>query len=274
METVNGQRTVRYDLLGSGHRVVVLLPALGATCDMWRGQLDALSDYTVLLCETGGHYPVGTRKSTLADYAADAFAVMDAVGVIDADLVGLSMGGMVAQDMALAAPDRVLSLVLAATVGSYPEERRRAMRDRADRVERDGMPAVADDIVVRWLTESFRNGYPDATESVREMLLNADANAYAAAARAVADVDTLGRLRNIRSPALVVYGDRDASLPDGAVGELAARIERSETVCIPEASHLCNLEAAPNFNGALVRFLSGVLGDQERDRDTESLSPW
>jgi 3-oxoadipate enol-lactonase len=274
MQVISAGRTVRYDLHGSGRRPVLLLPALGASSVMWSPQLEYFSAYTVIACETGGHYPTGGGESVrLADYAQDVCAVLDAVGLQRAHLVGLSMGGMVAQEVALAAAERVSALVLVSTTSSYPGENRELLRRRAATAEGEGMEAVVEGIVGRWFTETYRESDPDQVDAVRRDLLDADAGQYARAARAVADVNTTERLSAIDVPTLIVRGAADHSLPEDAGPTLVRSIRGARSIVMQDAAHLCNVEQAAGFNHVVREFLDRLPGSGQ-DENTAMLSPW
>src|SRR5579884_3233094 len=155
--TVHG-RSLFYEVVGTGADTVIFIPALGASYDMWRSQVSAFAaDYTVVLYDGVGHRPLapGHADINLSDLAEDLAALADAVHARRPHLVGLSMGGMIAQVYAITYQDRVKSLVLAATTSSYPEDRRRQMEERAATVAKQGMGPVVPGIVERWFTRDF-----------------------------------------------------------------------------------------------------------------------
>src|SRR5438045_3055846 len=112
MEVVVEGRAIAYDLAGSAPDTIMFLPALGTTQRMWAPQLDHFSRHlTVVAPNLAGHEVVIDHLS-LDELARLATAVLDAIGAVRAHLVGISLGGMVAQKVALRSPDRVLSMAL------------------------------------------------------------------------------------------------------------------------------------------------------------------
>ena len=113
--------TVAYEVRGSGDAVLLCQGAGVAGCG-WRPQVEALSDYLTITFDNRGFgaSKPGPKRASIEDLAADALAVLDAVGVERAHVVGHSMGGLVAQAIALAAPGRVRSLSLLCTVHRGP----------------------------------------------------------------------------------------------------------------------------------------------------------
>jgi 3-oxoadipate enol-lactonase len=224
-------------------------------------------------CESSGHYWTRGGERSLADYAEGVRAVIDAVGVQEASIVGLSMGGMIAQELALLDPERVSSLVLISTTSSYPGAARTQLAARAEVAETEGMDPLLDAIVGRWLTDGFRVKHPEIVNQVRSDLAEANPAAYAQAARAVARVDTRSRLKEIQAPVLVIHGGLDESLPADAAATLVAGIPLARRVTIEDAAHLCNVEAASEFNSILQTHFDSLRLAPEDD-DTSVMSPW
>jgi pimeloyl-ACP methyl ester carboxylesterase len=275
MEVVIGDRRVSYLLKGSRPDTIVFLPSLGTTAAMWVPQIDVFSRrYTVVAPEFGGHngFHDGTSLEGCAD---DLEAVLDAVGSTWVHIVGISMGGMIAQHFGIRFPDRVRSLVLVNTTCRWTDDGRQRMRERADLVEREGMHPVVDGLMARWFTDSpFEQGSP-GRGVIRSMLLQADPRSYAAAARAVSQIDTCEHLSRIVAKALVVRAESDASMPDTAALELSQRILRAELVSMPELAHLCTVQAPQSFNSLLGSFLDRVEAEAQDDIErTEPAHPW
>lgn len=263
---------VEYEVVGSGLEVVVLLPALGADRSMWASQIAAFApDYTLLVCETGGNLQTATPDADLEDRADAVRSAMDALALECAHVVGVSMGGMLAQLLAAAWPDRVRSLALVSTTCAYDDQRRREMRERAESVRRSGMEAIAGATTERWLSPEFRAADPPASSRVRDMLLRADPRAYAGAADAVSRVDTESVLNRIGAPVLVVAGSQDMSLPPDATERLVSGLPDVEVETIPGGAHLLTVDSAARFNQVVGRFLAEHRSDDpELDRLTPS----
>ncbi|HCG03365.1 MAG TPA: hypothetical protein DEV93_22860 [Chloroflexi bacterium] len=269
MEVVIGDRTIPYLLKGSRPGTIVFLPALGTRASMWSKQIDRFSDrYTVVAPELGGHDSTSSGAS-FEDLVRDLESVLGATGATWAHVVGISLGGMIAQEFALRCPERVLSLTLVNTTSRYSEETREAFRRRAKTVEQEGMSTIAESVLQRWFTPAFLQSHSEELSTVRSMLLKADPHAYASMARVVADVDTYERLPQIEVPTLVVRADEDASMPSEASGQLAARIPNAELARVPRLAHLFPVEGPEAFDALFSPFLDratklGVL-DWERE---------
>jgi 3-oxoadipate enol-lactonase len=262
---------------GAGQEAIVFLPALGTTGEMWWPQVEAFrKELLVVCCETGGHDPVaaGGAPWALSDFAAGVEAVLDAVGLLEGHLVGLSLGGMIAQVVAVSRPERVTSLVLASTRSEYPPEGRRQLRERTQTAEREGMGPLVEATIGRWFTEEFGSGGRAQVDRVRRMLATADPAGYAEAARAAASVDTTADLRRISAPTLVVRGDLDAGVPAEAAELLQREIPAATAVTIRGASHLCNVQKPEEFNRSVRDLIKGVRTARGQSDRTEPIAPW
>jgi 3-oxoadipate enol-lactonase len=275
MEVVVEGRRVPYLLRGSRPDTIVFLPALGTTTAMWSPQIDRFADrYTVVAPEFGGHDPL-SEPVTLQGLAADLAAVLNAVGSTWIHVVGISLGGMIAQRFALENPDRTRSLVLVNTTCRYTDEGRQSLLNRAALVEREGMETVADSILARWFADTPFEGGAVGRDAIRAMLLSADPRAYAAAARAAAAVDTYEELPGIGARTLILRADGDTSMPAEAAETLEKRIPRSEMESMPHLAHLCTVQAPDAFSSLLEKFLEDVEEESVDDLErTEPAHPW
>jgi 3-oxoadipate enol-lactonase len=240
----------------AGAPVVMLSNSLGTDLSMWDPQVPALvARYRLLRYDTRGH---GRSTATPGPYtieglAKDALGLLDALGIERVHFCGLSMGGMVGQWIGAHAPQRVDKLILCNTtarIGS-PE----AYNARIDTVRSSGMAAIVDTVLARWYTPSFAAAAPDAIARTRAMLLATPADGYAACCAAIRDMDQSETARDIAAPTLVIAGAHDLATPPADGRFLAERISRARLTELP-AAHLSNIEAAGEFNVALVEFLS------------------
>ena len=192
---------------------------------------------------------------TVEDLAADALAVLDALGVERAHVAGISLGGLVAQSLAARlaaqAPERVASLMLCDTALSIPPPV--TWYEGAARVRAHGMEAVVDAVVARWVTEGFRD-QPGAG-GLRTMLLRTPAEGYAACCEAIAGADLTESTHRLRVPALVLVGDQDPSTPPDAARALHEAITGSSLIVLPDAAHIPTVEQPRAVTEALREFL-------------------
>jgi 3-oxoadipate enol-lactonase len=169
--------------------------------------------------------------------------------------VGLSMGGMVGQGLAIRHPELVRGLVLANTTSRYPPEAAATWARRIAAVEVGGMAAVVDTVIERYLSERFRAAHPRDVARYRATILRSDPQGYAASCHAVANVDWLERLGAIQVPTLVIAGALDVGAPPAMAEAISAAIPGSELVVLDDASHLSVAEQPARFAALVGGFL-------------------
>ncbi len=252
-----------YDLAGpEGAPVVAFSNSIGATLEMWDAQARALADrYRVLRYDARGHgrSPVLDQPTTLDDLADDFAGLLDALGIGRAHVVGLSLGGMTAQALAVRRPGLVQSLALMATSAYLPA----GWAERAALVRAEGMGAIADAVMTRWFTPGFLQAPP--ARSARERFLNTDPRGYAACCGAIGAMDLRSAIPAITAPTLIVAGADDPATPPAMSEDIRARIPHAELVVLPRAAHLLAVERADLVNRHLAAFLTGF-GDDAAPR--------
>ena len=242
---------------------VVLSHALGLDMAMWDGLAARLAAGTlgtaceVLRYDHRGHggSAAPTGPTTMDDLVDDAARLVREWGRGPVAWIGLSMGAMVGQGLAIRHPELVSKLVLANTTSIYPEAAQAAWAQRIATVQSGGMAAVAEMVVERYLHADFRAAEPAATQAIRSATLRNDPAGYAAACAAVAGVAWQDRLSQIRCPTLVISGARDAGAPPAMGRAIAERIPGARMEIIENASHLSVLETPAEFDGLLRGFL-------------------
>ena len=256
--------------------VVVFSSSLGTTHEMWDAQAAALNDeFRVLRYDHRGHgrSPAPPGPYTVDGLAGDVLELLDHLGIERATFVGLSLGGAVGMTLALRAPERLERLALVCTARQFgPPE---TWAERAATVRAEGVEAVADAALERWLT-------PEAPAAMRErlraMLVSTPADGYASCAEAIGGHDLRGRLGGIRMPVLAVAGDGDPASPPEELRAIAGEIPGARLHVIERARHIAVVERADEFNRLLGSFLREgdgmrtrreVLGDAHVDASIE-----
>jgi len=246
-------------LSGNTSGPVVMLSHSLATClDLWSPQLAVLEpQFRVLRYDTRGHggsdAPQGAY--TLAQLAEDAVAVMDAFDIEAVHWVGISMGGMIGQAVALNHPERLRSLVLCDTAAAVPPEAQALWQQRIEKARGQGMAALADETLQRWFTLPYLAKDPPGVRRVRDMILSTPVPGFIGCSEAIRRLDFLDRLGDIRLPALIIVGEQDPGTPVANSEAIHSRIMDSRLEIIPSAAHLCNVEQAEAFNQKLIGFL-------------------
>ena len=246
---------------------VVLVHGLGLDRRMWRRQVPALvgAGYRAVACDLLGHGRADrpTRPGSaysVDDLAEDLLAALDRAKTADRDgrlaLIGLSLGGVVAQAIALAAPTRVAALVLADTAAWMGPEASAVFTERAAVVESEGVEVLVAPAIERWFTPELVATRPDEVTGYAKILRENDPFGYAAACRSLATFDVRARLLEICCPTLVVVGDRDRATPPEMARLLADGIPGAELRVLGPAGHLPTEECWPAFNEAVLGFLA------------------
>jgi 3-oxoadipate enol-lactonase len=249
----------RLDGAGQAGVPIVFSHALGLDLGQWDGVVETFSSrHPILRYDQRGHGRSAPSASafTMDDLVDDAVALIEGWGRGPVVFVGLSMGGMVGQGLALRRPDLLRGLVLAHTVARYAPPARAAWAQRIDTVRTQGMAAVADMVVERYLNANFRAAQPGVAHALRQQILAMDPVAYAQACAAVAGVDWLDRLPQIVTPTLVLAGAQDVGATPEMARDISARVPGASLEVFPAASHLSVFEDPASFERALTDFLA------------------
>jgi len=240
---------------------LLLSHALGLDGGMWDGLAAGLAArHEVLRYDHRGHggsaVPAGPYDmDALVDDAARVIREWGAGPVV---WVGLSLGGMVGQGLAIRHPELVRALVLANTTSRYPEAAQAGWAQRIAAVEQGGLAAIADTVMERYFHAGFRAAHPESVAAFRATLLRGSAAGYAATCQAVRAVDWTDRLARIACPTLVIAGALDAGAPVAMSQAIAERIPGARLEVLAEASHLSVVEQPAAFAALLDGFLSGL----------------
>jgi 3-oxoadipate enol-lactonase len=234
---------------------MVVSNSLGTDHSLWDFQAAAFSRRRALWrYDTRGH---GGSDKPQGDYSIDRLGqdlvtVIDATGAKQVDLCGVSIGGLTALWVALHAPDRVRSLVLANTGAQIGDAS--MWTTRIETVRRDGVRALADATMARWFTPEYRAARPEVVARFHETLARSDPGGYAGCCAALRDADLRVRASKVGCPALVVTGRHDPATPPAQGRWLAAQIAGAQVVEL-DAAHLSNVERADEFNAVVSDFL-------------------
>jgi len=250
---------INYTLDGpAGAPVVTLSHSLAADLTMWDPTLAALTaHHRVLRYDVRGH---GGSEATPGDYsvellAADALALLRALGIARTHWVGLSLGGMIGLALALKAPAALASLVLCDTASGMPPEMKPVWNERIAMVESGRPGARLDDVVARWFTPGFVQSRPDVIATTLAMIARTTPRGFAGCAAAIRDLDLTGRLGEIGTRTLLIVGEQDEATPVAASQLIQHHVKDAQLVVLSSAAHLSNVEQPEAFNRALTAFL-------------------
>ena len=236
---------------------LVLAHALGSSLHLWDAVLPHLPPgLRIIRYDLRGH---GRSSAPPGPYGmgalvAEAEAVCDAFAVRDAVFVGISVGGLVGQGLAVKRLDLMRGLVLSNTAARIGHAKFWA--DRIATIEREGLEAAADGIVVRWFGRDFRAGPGPALW--RDALIRTPAAGYTGVCAAISGTDFYTTTATLRLPTLGIAGSEDATTPPDLVRETLGLIPGSQFALIRRAGHLPCVEAPAAYAAHLADFLRGI----------------
>lgn len=254
---------LHYAEFGSSHTntvPIVFLGSIASTIDMWLPQLDALSrDYRVIAIDHRGHGlspdpSVAPGETTIADLAQDVLDTLDDAGVAQFIVVGLSLGGAVAQFLAAnsARVERAVFLCTASYFGGAEKWDPRAVLTR-----KEGLAPMADAVVGLWLSSRFVALHPATHDALRRMILTTRGTGYASCSDALAKWDFTEDLRKVDVPVLTIAAPEDASTPPEVVHAIGAVTAGPATaLTLSAGAHVPTVEVPEEVTRALREFIS------------------
>ncbi len=256
-----GRYQLSYLDAGTG-TAVVLIHGLAGDHSAWQAQIDVLRrDYRVIAFDNrgAGKSTQVDEPVTTAELAADTLQLMDHLKVRRAHVVGRSMGGAVAQHMALQAPDRIISLTLCASFAQLDPLGRRVLSNMREALEwRMNWADHARHSVQNFVSADFFNRYPERVAAI-EQLIGGETRLPACYVRqneACQMHDTIGELQRIRQPVLIMGGDSDPICSLTATRALQAGLPNSRTEIFAKASHFFLMEQPDQFIRLLTQWLA------------------
>jgi 3-oxoadipate enol-lactonase len=236
---------------------VVLIHGVGGDAATWDLVAPTLARrFRVIRPELRGHgrSPLIKGPLTAEDFARDILRTLDALGIDAAGVAGYSLGGQIAQALALTAPDRVRKLALISTVaGRTPTERENALK-RIQVLEEKGIGEIARGNVERWFTDEFRAKHADLVEARVRVLLESDATSYLHAYTVFATADYADELHRIRVPTLIITGEHDVAATPRMAKLMHERIPGSKLHILPNLRHSLLIEAPQQVSSLLAGF--------------------
>jgi 3-oxoadipate enol-lactonase len=238
---------------------LMLSNSLSSALGMWDVQVAALVPaYRVLRYDTRGH---GATSAPPGPYdmdmlTADVIGLLDALEIERTAYCGLSMGGMIGQQLGLEHPDRFTGLVLADTTSQWPDGAGVLWSGRIRAAQTQGMPALAEATLERWFTEPYLASRSPEVERIADYIRSTPAAGFVGCAEAIRRIDYLDRLSAISLPVLIIAGADDPATPVSAAEAMHEKIPGSQLVVIEQAAHLANVEQPEAFNKALLDFLA------------------
>ena len=255
---------IYYEVHGEGDAPpLVLIMGLGGTCQGWLVlQVPELSRErrNVIFDNRGtGRSKDPAGSFTTRDLAEDTLALLDHLGIERAHVLGAFFGGLVAQELALAHPERLQSLVLAGSFARLDAKRRMMLELWKWLAETGAPPEIALRARLIWTLHDDTLEQGDLIDTMMRFFLQdeppVDGQVLTRQIEACLRHDTVGRLAGLRMPSLVVAGEDDLLTPPRMTRGLANGIPGARLVLMPGVGHLALAEAAPRFNRLVSQFM-------------------
>lgn len=250
-----------YERTGSGP-LVLLLHGLSDTHGLWRFVAPALADagHTVVAVDhyAHGRSPMPGVPLTTAVMADGVAQLIERLGMGPAVVIGLSMGGGVAQVLTLRQPDLVRALGLVSTSSEFKPSNRERFVLRGEKAVREGMASVIEETVPRWFTPEWPAANPGLYRSIVETVLANPPERFQAASAANSERGWTDRLGAIRCPVLFVGGEVDPMGIEGVAATFRAAIPQARTEIVPAVSHLIPIQKPAELNAILLHWLADL----------------
>lgn len=236
---------------------LVLVNSLGTDFRVWNALGPRLAErFRLVRYDKRGH---GLTDATPGPYAmarlaGDLAALLDRLGIGKAVICGLSIGGMIAQQLSADRPDLVQGLVLMDTAHKIGDPQ--MWDDRIAAIRANGIAAISDGILTRWFSPAFHRDRPADLAGWRNMLCRTPVEGYLGCCAAIRDADLTAAAKAIAVPTLCMVGDQDGSTPPAMVAELAALVPGARLVTIEGAGHIPCVEQTSAVAGAMLGFFA------------------
>lgn len=258
-----GDRHINFDLLGDeGAPVVCLAHSLSADMGIWAEQVPPLlaDGWRVLRVDMRGHggSSVGPEDPyTMAGLARDVVTVLDHLAFDKVHFAGVSIGGMIGQQLGIDHPHRLSSLMLCDTAATNIPGGEAVWSDRfAAMREAGSLEPLADATMERWVTEAFTAAHKPRWDAIRATIAATSLAGYFGGAMAILHFDSRPQLAAIAVPTLVVWGDEDPGTPPEGNILIAEAIPGTERHVFEGARHIPMVEFADAFSRVMTSWLS------------------
>jgi 3-oxoadipate enol-lactonase/4-carboxymuconolactone decarboxylase len=212
---------------------------LGTDFRIWDDVVADLKHYgNILRFDKQGHglSSLDDKTVSIKDYAQDVLGLMDAFGIEKAVIVGLSIGGIIGQYLAIHHSNRVEKLVLSNTAPKIGTDE--TWNTRINKVKTEGITSITEGVMKVWFSDNFHQNRPNELESYKTMLTRTNTEGYIRACAAIRDNDLSKNIGTIKTPTLCFAGSVDGSTPPDLVKAMAAKISNAQYVLINGVGHI------------------------------------
>lgn len=259
---IDNERKIYYEISGSGEPLLFISGLSGGSWSWYKQKPFFEASYSVITFDNrgAGRSWIPPGPYTMEQLAEDALALLNYLNIEKAHIVGISMGGMIAQQLAVMSPSRVLTLVLGCT--HCGKDRRipppREILDRLANQEGLSPEEIIEKNIPILFGERCRKEHPEIVEEYRKNTLSAPAQpleAFRAQLAAINKFSVCSLLNRVTCPVLIVTGKNDILVPPENSKILAELFPSARLVELNEVGHMIHLEASDVFNRLVLEFL-------------------
>ena len=261
---------MQVDLIGGHHLhyrrkgnadapLVVFVNSLGTDLRIWGGVLKRLGDRIQSLCyDKRGHglSDAPPAPYTLDEHIEDLAGLLHHLHIEQAILCGISVGGMIALGLAARRPELVQGLILCDTAHKIGSEA--LWNARIEQIRQHGIASIADGILERWFSESYRQAVPEAVAGWRNMLVRTPVEGYVGTCAALRDADLTAAAASLRLPVRCLCGSQDGATPPDLVRSMSALIAGSRFQVVEGTGHLPCIETPDELAGVIRTFIAEI----------------
>lgn len=248
-----------YRIDGRGERWVTFVTGIANDLSMWDGQVAALErDFNVLRYDLRGHggTPASGGAYTIELLVSDLAALLDQLNIRRTSVIGLGLGGAIAQAFAIEHPGRVERLMPCCCRARMVPDFAAMWHKLRETVSTNGLESIVEPTVQRWFSEDFKSRHPEVLEKIRKMIRSTTQEGYMGVTAAFLGLDVEAELGSIKAPTLYVSGAEDRlGGPPALMEGLAAKVKGARHVSVPNAAHIANIQNPEGFNRVLMDFL-------------------
>jgi 3-oxoadipate enol-lactonase len=253
---INGNNIHYQYLDNQDNRTFIFINSLGTDFRIWDGVVDILKNQgNILRFDKAGHglSTLNNSKYEIENYANDVLELMNFLNIQKAVIVGLSIGGIIAQYLAIHHAERIEKLILSNTAPKVGSEE--GWNTRIEAVKKDGIASIADNIMKVWFTENFRNNHKSELLGYKTMLSNINLDGYVQACEALKINNLKNGISKINISTLCIAGTEDGSTPPAQVKAMADLILNSTYILIEGVGHIPCVEVPELMTEHILAFV-------------------
>lgn len=251
---------IRNILNGNGSKTFLFINSLGTDFRIWGDVVDVLQAYgNIVLFDKRGHGLSETVEDTsgLNSYVEDVVALLEHLSIQQCIVVGVSVGGMIAQLLAYCYPEKVEQLILCDTRHKIADAD--FWNSRIEKIKAEGLPSISRDLMKRWFAPSFHQNYPEKVTGYRNMLERSNVQGYIQTCEAIRDADLTENAKHIRRKTLCIVGSEDLSTTVEEVKTLSDLIPGATFKVIEDSGHLPCVDNPAKLSNLIVEFITNKI---------------